>query len=63
MWLAELVKLLRLLTHGVAIALVLCGAIMLLVSMHSQLAALYAVIFFGIAAALTWSVQAPIKRT
>lgn len=63
MWLQELIRSLRVLTHIAAIALVLCGTIMFLVSPYSQHAALNAVIFFAIAAGLAWSVQAPSKPT
>ncbi|HEV2162705.1 MAG TPA: hypothetical protein VGR52_10830 [Stellaceae bacterium] len=63
MWLPELMKLLRILTHIAAIALVLCGTVMFLVSPYSQHAALNAVIFFAIAAGLAWSVQVPSKPT
>jgi len=57
MWYPGLMKLLHILTHLTATALVISGTGMLLLSAHSQRAALHAVIFFGVAAALAWAVN------
>lgn len=63
MWYPELlVKLLHIVTHLVAMALVISGTGMLLLSVQSQRAALHAVIFFGIAAGLAWAVRAKNRR-
>ncbi|HEV2697355.1 MAG TPA: hypothetical protein VGU90_05130 [Terriglobales bacterium] len=58
MWYPELIKLLHIATHLVAMALVISGTGMLLLSVQSQRAAVHAVIFFGIAAGLAWAVSA-----
>jgi len=63
MWYPELLKLLHIVTHLAAMALVISGTGMLLLSVHSQRAALNAVIFFGIAAGLAWAVGAKNRRT
>jgi len=63
MWYPELLmKLLHIVTHLVAMALVISGTGMLLVSVQSQQAALHAVIFFGIAAGLAWAARAKDRR-
>lgn len=62
MWYPELVKLLHIVTHLAATALVISGTGMLLLSAQSQRAALYAVIFLGIAAGLAWAVGAKSRR-
>lgn len=63
MWYPELMKLLHIVTHLAAMALVISGTGMLLLSAQSQRAALHAVIFFSIAAGLAWAVGAKDKRT
>jgi hypothetical protein len=62
MWYPELIKLLHIVTRVAAIALVLSGTAMLVLSVHSQRAALHAVIFFGVAVGLTWASNGRGKR-
>jgi len=63
MWYPELMKLLHIVTHLVATTLVISGTGMLLLSTHSERAALDAVIFFGVAAGLAWGTNGKGKRT
>lgn len=62
MWYPELMTLLRILSHVAAIMLVVSGTAMLLLSIHSQVAALNAVIFFSVAAGLAWGASGKNKR-
>lgn len=63
MWFPELMKLLHVVTHLTATVLVISGTGMLLLSTHSQRAALDAVIFFGVAAGLAWAASGRGRRT
>ncbi|HYL32983.1 MAG TPA: hypothetical protein VEU53_07545 [Stellaceae bacterium] len=61
-WHPDLVKLLHLLTRVGAFAAVAGGGVMVVLSPRSPYAALYAVIFLGIALALEWSIDGQSER-
>jgi predicted membrane channel-forming protein YqfA (hemolysin III family) len=61
-WHPDLAKLFRLLTRIVIWILGASGVLMAILSPHSKHAALYAVIFLGIALALIWAISRQSER-